>query len=69
MCGAQRCRPARTQIVKIRLARLNAVVEIGVTDLVSHHQNVNRQTDAKVERMVESIEIRLVLSASYNSTS
>src|SRR5436190_18413825 len=48
MRRAQRRRPARAQIVKIRLARLNAVVEIGVADLVSHHQNVNRQTDAKV---------------------
>src|ERR1700737_3753961 len=48
MRGAQGRRPARTQIVKIRLARLDAVIEIGVTDVRSHHQHVDRQTDAEI---------------------
>src|SRR5665647_1340826 len=43
-----RRRPARTQIVEIRLARLDAVVEIGVADVGAHHQHVDRQADAEI---------------------
>src|SRR5450432_3211544 len=45
---AQRRRPARTQIVKIRLAGFDTVVEIGVADVRAHHQHVDRQTDAEI---------------------
>src|SRR5712672_55668 len=40
--GAQRRRPARAQIVKIRLARLDAVIEIGLAHIRSHYQHVDR---------------------------
>src|ERR1700722_8058309 len=40
---AQRRRPARAQVVEIRLTRLDAVVEIGVADVGAHHQHVDRQ--------------------------
>src|SRR6187200_1396440 len=43
MRRAQRRRPARAQVVKIRLARLDAVVEIGIADIRTHHQHVDRQ--------------------------
>src|ERR1700733_12540811 len=43
MRRAQRRRPARTQIVKIRFARFDAVVEIGIADVGSHYQHVDRQ--------------------------
>src|SRR6476660_6261338 len=46
MRRAQRRRPARTQIVKIWLAGLDAVIEIGVADVGAHHQHVDRQADA-----------------------
>ena len=36
------------QIVKIRLARLDAVIEIGVADVGAHHQHVDRQADAEI---------------------
>src|SRR4030095_4728972 len=48
MRRAQRRRPARAQIVKIRLARFNAVIEIGVADVVAHHQHIDRQADAEI---------------------
>src|SRR6476660_2300314 len=45
---AQRRRPARAQIVKIRLAGFDAVIEIGVADVRTHHQHVDRQPDAEI---------------------
>src|SRR5712692_7328033 len=48
MRRAQCCRPARAQIVKIRLAGLDAVIEIGVADVVAHDQHVDRQSDAEI---------------------
>src|SRR3954453_1949376 len=45
---AQRRRPARTQVVEIRLARLDAVVEVGLAGIAAHHQHVDRQPDAEV---------------------
>src|SRR5258706_3483027 len=48
MRRAQRRRPARAQIVKIRLAPLDAVIEIGVADVVSHPQHVDRQAHAEI---------------------
>src|SRR6266481_6341603 len=48
MRRAQRRRPARPQIVEVRLARFDAVIEIGVADVVSHHQHVDRQADAEI---------------------
>src|SRR5258706_1207621 len=47
MRRAQRRRPSRAQIVKIRLARLDAGIEIGVSDVVAHHQPVDRQAHAE----------------------
>src|SRR5713226_1400126 len=48
MRRAQRRRPARAQIVEIRFACLDAVIEIGVADVGAHHQHVDRQTDAEI---------------------
>src|SRR5260370_38886950 len=48
MRSAQRRRPARPQIVKIRFAGFDAVIEIGVADVVAHHQHVDRQPDAEI---------------------
>src|ERR1700684_4079054 len=48
MRRAQRRRPARAQIVKIRLAGLDAVIEIGLADIGAHHQHVDRQADADI---------------------
>src|SRR3982074_1169187 len=48
MRRAQRRRPARPQIVKIRLAPPAAVIVIGVGDAAAHHQHVDRQTDAEI---------------------
>src|SRR5712672_3415656 len=48
MRRAQRRRPARTQIVKIGLASLDAVIEIGIADVGTHHQHVDRKTDAEI---------------------
>src|SRR4051812_28293843 len=45
---AQRRRPARTQIVEIGLAGLDAVVEIGLAGVRAHHQHVDRQADAEI---------------------
>src|SRR4029079_10895023 len=46
--GAERCRPARAQVVEIRLARLDAVVEVGLAGIRTHDQHVDRQADAEV---------------------
>src|SRR4029079_15417548 len=48
MRRAQRCRPARTQIVEIRLPPLDAVIEIGLANVGAHHQHVDRQADAEI---------------------
>src|SRR6185437_2226498 len=48
MRRAQRRRPARAQIVEIGLARLDAVVEVGLADVGAHHQHVDRQADAEI---------------------
>src|SRR4029453_2443944 len=45
---AQGRRPARAQVVEIGLARLDAVVEIGLAGICPHHQHVDRQADAEV---------------------
>src|ERR1700737_566479 len=45
---AQRRRPARAQVVKIGLARLDAVIEIGLAGIRAHHQHVDRKTDAEI---------------------
>ena len=62
--GAQRRRPALAQIVEIGLARLDAVVELGVAGVAADDQEIDRHADAEFERMVESIEISPILSAS-----
>ena len=46
MSCTQRGRPALTQIVKIRLARLDPIVELGVANIAAGNQNVERQADA-----------------------
>src|ERR1700750_1153893 len=38
---AQRRRPARTQVVEIRLAGLDAVIEVGLAGVRPHHQHVD----------------------------
>src|ERR1700731_4470234 len=48
MRRAQRRRPARTQIVEIGFARLDAVIEIGLAGVRAHHQDVDRQADAEI---------------------
>src|ERR1700682_2009983 len=48
MGGAQRRRPALAQIVKIGLARLDAVVELGVIVVATRDQDIKRQTDAEI---------------------
>src|SRR5580765_2102168 len=45
---AQRRRPARTQVVEIGLARLDAMVEIGLAGVGPHHQHVDGETNAEV---------------------
>src|SRR5216117_2107014 len=45
---AQGRRPARAQVVEVRLARLDAVVEIGLAGIRAHHKHVDRQADAEV---------------------
>src|SRR4029079_4567069 len=45
---AQRRGPARTQIVEIGLAGLDAVIEIRLAGIRPHHQHVDRQADAEV---------------------
>src|SRR5438552_15232662 len=44
---AQRRRPARTQVVEIGLAGLDAVVEIGLAGIRPHHQHGEREADAE----------------------
>src|SRR3974377_320619 len=48
MRRAQRRRPARTQIVEIGLAGLDAVIEVGVANIAAYHQHVDRQADAPI---------------------
>src|SRR5260370_13349162 len=48
VCRPQRRRPRRTQLVEIRLAGLDAVIEIGVADVGADHQHVDRQADAQI---------------------
>src|SRR5205814_2266803 len=45
---AQRRRPARTQVVEIGLAGLDAVVEIGLAGVGPHHQHVDREANAEI---------------------
>src|SRR5438874_7122546 len=45
---AQRRRPARAQVVEVRLAGLDAVVEIGLAGIRPHHQNVDREANAEI---------------------
>src|SRR5436853_7182723 len=45
---AQRRRPARAQVVEVRLAGLDAVVEIGLAGIRPHHQNVVRDANAEI---------------------
>src|SRR6516162_10355732 len=45
---AQRRRPARAQIVKIRLAGFDAVIEVGLANIAAHHQHVDRQADPEI---------------------
>src|SRR3979490_3614183 len=44
---AQGRRPARAQVVEIGLARLDAVGEIGLAGIRTHHQNVDRAGGAQ----------------------
>src|ERR1700684_3208745 len=48
MRGPQRRRPARTQVVEIGLACLDAVIEVGLAYVRTHHQHVDRKTDAEI---------------------
>src|SRR5215813_13093216 len=48
MRGAQRRRPARTQVVEIGLAGLDAVVEVGVAGVGTHAQDVDRQANPEI---------------------
>src|SRR5436190_23406341 len=48
MRGAQRRGPAFAQVVKVRLPRLDAKVEVGVADVVPRDQDVDRQADAEI---------------------
>src|SRR4029453_3933362 len=43
MRGAQRRRPAFAQVVKVRLPRLDAKVELGVAGVAPRDQDVDRQ--------------------------
>src|SRR3989441_6068291 len=45
---AQSRRPARAQIVEIRLAGLDAVIEVGLAGVRAHHQYVDRQANAEI---------------------
>src|SRR6185295_1928320 len=45
---AQRRRPARAQIVEIGLARLDAVVEVGLAGIRAYHQHVDRKANAEI---------------------
>ena len=48
-CAARNAADQRdAEVVKVGLARLDAVVQVGIASIVSHHQHVDRQTDAKV---------------------
>jgi hypothetical protein len=44
----QRRRPALAQIVEIGLARLDAVVDLGVADIAAGDENVEREADAEI---------------------
>src|SRR3977135_3036391 len=48
MRRAQRRRPARTQIVEIGFARLDAGIATGTAGIRADHQHVDRQTDAEI---------------------
>ena len=48
MRGAQRRRPALAQVVEIGLARLDAVVQLGVAGVAPRHQDVERHADAEI---------------------
>src|ERR1700754_1343977 len=48
VCRAQCRRPARAQIVEVRLAGFDAVVEIGFAGVGAHDKHVDRQADAEV---------------------
>ena len=44
----QRRRPALAQVVKVRLPRLDAVVELGVVDVTPGNHDIERQPDAEI---------------------
>ncbi len=47
MGGAERRRPAFAQVVEIRLARLDAIVELGVAGVAPRDEKIDRQADAR----------------------
>lgn len=64
MSGPERRRPALAQVVEIRLASLDPAVELEIVCIAAHDDEVDRQPDAEIERIVRSIEISPTFSAS-----
>lgn len=62
--GAQRRPPAVAQIAEIGVAGIDTMIDLGELRVAPHHQNVDRHADAELERIVESIEMRPIFSAS-----
>src|SRR5215467_3465820 len=48
MRRAQSCGPSRAQVVEIRFAGLDAMIEVGFANVVPYDQHVNRKADAEV---------------------